>query len=77
MIEEYFKPGEKAPKSGIYTAIHGADCQHLDHELTCIFRDRLPWCRSCDDQVRFTLLKYAPDAASHEDFKPAGGASNS
>lgn len=75
---EYLRPGESVPKSGVYRVSHPKECDHLEHHVICIRKDVFPLCRSCGDRANFSLVRYAPDAATHEDFKPvSGGASTS
>ena len=59
---EYFKPGDKVVRSGIYNVTHGGG--HMpDHPVTCMFGKHFPKCDDCDDAARFTLiLSIAPSA---------------
>jgi len=62
-----FKPGEKAPQSGLYTVIH--DQKHRqNHEITCIHGNRFPPCNHCGDHVRFRIKTVAKHIKEHESF---------
>lgn len=67
-LSEAFKPGDEVPRSGIYRAIH-ANQHAKPHEVTCIYSDRFPACRSCGKDVRFVLVLGAQHVTSHEHFK--------
>jgi hypothetical protein len=57
-----FKPGEKVPTTGIYTATHQ---QHrLPHEVFAVEGDEFPSCRKCGNEIHFVLVQ----AASHIDL---------
>lgn len=73
MAENVFKPGEKAPQSGIYKVLH---YQHrLYHEVTILAGQALPTCRRCGKDVRFQLASPATPVEEDADFKqtPGGG----
>lgn len=53
-----FKPGMKAPVSGIYLALHG-NSHRLEHELTVSEDTVFPICRHCGHNVRFHLARLA------------------
>ncbi len=76
MAENVFKPGEKAPQSGIYKVLH---YQHrLYHEVTILAGQELPACRRCGKDVRFQLVSPATPVDEDADFKPSpGGGSKS
>lgn len=63
-----YKPGEKVPESGIYTALH--DAYHAArHEVTCVQGEHFPPCRGCGSKVRFTFARAAKHISEHEHFK--------
>ena len=65
---DYFKPGERVVRSGIYNVTHGE--AHLrDHLVTCMFGKHFPKCHHCGDAARFTLITYAKDVDSEPCFK--------
>ena len=70
-IEE-FKPGEKAPVSGIYDVTHdkldGDDHAH-SHQVTAIAGDVFPSCRGCKALVRFRLHLHAEHISTHGHFR--------
>lgn len=71
MAENVFKPGEKAPQSGIYKVLH---YQHrLYHEVTILAGQSLPSCRRCGQEVRFQLVSSAVPVEDDADFKTAPG----
>jgi hypothetical protein len=73
MAENVFKPGEKAPQSGIYKVLH---YQHrLYHEVTVLAGQSLPSCRRCGKDVRFQLVSSAVPVEDDADFQAPGGGS--
>ena len=73
MAENVFKPGEKAPQSGIYKVLH---YQHrLYHEVTILAGQSLPACRHCGQEVRFQLVSSAVPVEDDADFHASPGGS--
>ena len=69
---DYFKPGDRVVRSGIYNVTHGG--AHLgDHLVTCMFGNYFPKCHDCGDAARFTLMTYAKDVDSEPCFKSPVG----
>ena len=66
-MSEFYKPGDKVVRSGIYQVTHSED-HAVPQEVTCVFGKQFPKCRHCGDQVRFTLVRYAKDIDSAENF---------
>jgi hypothetical protein len=67
---EVFVPGDKAPVSGIYLAVH--DGHRAEHKITAIRGEEFPACRKCKSLVTFTLVNEA-DYVSHDwDFAGPG-----
>jgi YjzC-like protein len=65
---DQFKPGDQAPKSGIYDVVH--DGVHQDqHQVTMVKGETFPPCRQCGDHPRFSLALHAHHAPNHEHFK--------
>lgn len=61
-----FRPGDKVPVTGIYTAAH---YQHrLPHEVFAVAGELFPECRRCGERASFTLLKAATDIQTDQDF---------
>ena len=58
-----FHPGELAPVSGIYRALHRE--HRADHRVMIIQGDEFPLCRVCQQQVCFELAEGA-DYATHD-----------
>ena len=57
MPNGWFRPGDRVPVTGIYTAKHD---QHRDiHEVFATEGDRFPNCRRCGDHVNFALAQAA------------------
>lgn len=56
-----FKPGQEVPNSGIYDVIHDKHAQA--HEVTCVYGEPFPPCKSCGHAARFVLVR----AAQHID----------
>jgi len=74
MAENVFKPGEKAPQSGIYKVLH---YQHrLYHEVTILAGQPLPACRRCGQDVRFLLVSAAVPVEDDADFQASPGGSS-
>jgi hypothetical protein len=71
MRDGSFKPGEKVPTTGIYTATH---YQHrLPHDVFAVEGDRFPVCRKCGDAMRFALVQSAHHVDLDRDFSQAAG----
>lgn len=51
-----YRPGDSVPKTGIYRVQHGSS-HRLVHEATINTGIRFPRCRTCQDQVKFILLR--------------------
>lgn len=63
-----FKPGETAPRSGIYKVRH---VEHrLDHSVTLLEGEQFPVCRQCGDHVLFRLQDASAEtSAVHGRFR--------
>ncbi len=67
-IGDEFKPGDKAPHSGIYDVLH--DKEHAKpHHVTVIHGRTLPPCNNCGKGVTFRLRHRALHIGSDEHFK--------
>ena len=66
--QQVYKPGDNAPVSGIYTAVH--EVHRTQHEILAIRGEQFPSCRGCKDQVRFYLT--APVTHMTHDFDLTG-----
>lgn len=64
-----FKPGEKVPTTGIYTATH--DRHRLPHEVFAVAGDEFPECRKCQHLIRFALSQSANHIDTDQDFSKA------
>lgn len=53
-----YKPGQLTPISGIYTAVHAF--HRRAHDILAIRGEELPFCRTCEDRVRFYVQHVAP-----------------
>ena len=62
-----FRPGQFAPVSGIYFAIH-ADAHRAPHEVMVIRGEELPTCRTCKSNVVFEVLEVVPHVRHDMDF---------
>lgn len=63
-----FKPGDPVRQTGIYEVIH--DRAHRGaHEVVMLAGDAFPLCDTCDDRVRFRLVRTAPYIFQDEDFE--------
>jgi len=64
-----FKPGDKAPTTGIYTATH---YQHrMPHEVFAVEGEAFPQCRRCGNRTRFMLAQAASHIDADRDFSKA------
>jgi hypothetical protein len=70
MAEDVYKPGETAPRSGIYQVVHQR--HRASHEVTVLEGHAFPACRSCGGQVRFRLISAAVPVHEDTDFHTAG-----
>jgi hypothetical protein len=67
-----FKPGEKAPASGVYDVNHDSldgDDHALPHQVTVLVETVFPPCRGCNDGVRFRLHQAAEHVGTHDLFR--------
>ncbi len=63
-----FKPGDTVKQSGIYEVVH--DREHrAAHEVVMIAGDAFPNCETCDQKVRFRLMRTAPYIFQDQDFE--------
>jgi hypothetical protein len=61
-----FRPGDKVPTTGIYTAKH---YQHrLPHEVFAVQGDEFPPCRRCGQHIIFSLVQPATHIGADRDF---------
>jgi hypothetical protein len=66
--ERRYRSGEVVRQSGIYEVLH--DREHREsHEVVMISGDRFPDCETCNDKVRFRLVRTAPYIFQDEDFE--------
>jgi hypothetical protein len=66
MAGKPFRPGDRVPATGIYTASH---YQHrMPHEVFAVEGEVFPACRRCRSNVSFTLLKTALHVEADQDF---------
>lgn len=63
-----YKPGDPVPQSGIYEVVH-ARGHRTPHEVVMLSGDAFPACDTCDQSVRFRLLRTAPYIFQDEDFE--------
>lgn len=61
-----FRPGHKAPTSGIY-AVHHAG-HGTTHRVTVLYDDTFPYCGICGDKVRFEPAQSAVYVHAHPMF---------
>lgn len=60
-------PGDVAPKSGIYSVVHGQN-HRSPHTLTVVRDDVFPPCRSCGQDVRFEVAEESTYITDDWDF---------
>lgn len=63
--------GDPVPESGIYEAVH-ANAHRAPHEVVMLAGDLFPLCDTCEQNVRFRLVRGAPYIFDDEDFEPEG-----
>lgn len=64
MDRDTFKPGEYAPRSGMYRVVHYA--HRIPHDVTVEEGGRFPKCARCAERVRFVYLQEV--RFLHEDY---------
>jgi len=64
-----FKPGDRVPATGIYTASH--DHHRPQHEVFAVEGDEFPLCRRCGVAIRFVLVQPATHIDADRDFSKA------
>ena len=57
MPSGWFRPGERVPVTGIFTARH--DQHRKEHEVFAAEGERFPKCRVCRERVSFSLVEAA------------------
>lgn len=62
------RPGDPVKQSGIYEVVH--DLEHRSaHDVVMIAGDAFPTCETCDQNVRFRLVRTAPYIFQDQDFE--------
>ena len=59
--------GETIPESGIYEVMH-ENAHRASHESVLVKGDRFPYCDTCDERVRFRVVRTAPYIFHDDDF---------
>ncbi|ABF39265.1 hypothetical protein Acid345_0260 [Candidatus Koribacter versatilis Ellin345] len=62
------KPGDVVRQSGIYEVVHDGE-HRAAHEVVMIAGDAFPNCETCDQNVRFRLVRTAPYIFQDQDFE--------
>jgi hypothetical protein len=62
-----FSAGETVRETGIYEVIHDG-AHRAAHEVVMLNGDLFPVCDTCEERVRFRLLRTAPYIFQDEDF---------
>ncbi|HEY3928497.1 MAG TPA: hypothetical protein VGL89_08995 [Candidatus Koribacter sp.] len=62
------KPGDTVRQSGIYEVVHDREHRTV-HEVVMISGDTFPNCETCDQNVRFRLVRTAPYIFQDQDFE--------
>ncbi len=63
-----FRPGDAVPESGIYEVIHEGDHRQA-HDAVMIMGNRFPSCETCNERVRFRIIRTAPYIFQDQDFE--------
>ena len=64
----HMKAGDPVRESGIYEVIHGGEHRQA-HEVVMLRGTSFPLCDTCDDRVRFRLVRTAPYIFQDGDFE--------
>ena len=64
-----YLPGEPIRMTGIYEVIHDA-AHRAVHEVVMHAGDLFPDCDSCQERVRFKMVRTAPYIFEDDDFAP-------
>jgi hypothetical protein len=65
---EMFRSGDAVKESGIYEVLH--DREHrAAHDVVMLAGDAFPPCETCEQKVRFRLLRTAPYIFQDADFE--------
>ena len=62
-----YAAGEVIPESGIYEVMHEENHRAV-HESVLVKGDKFPLCDTCDDRVRFRVVRTAPYIFHDDDF---------
>jgi hypothetical protein len=62
-----FSAGETVRETGIYEVIHDR-AHRIAHEVVMLNGDSFPPCDTCQERVRFRLIRTAPYIFQDEDF---------
>jgi len=62
-----FNAGETVRETGIYEVIHDR-AHRVAHEVVMLNGDAFPPCETCEQRVRFRLIRTAPYIFQDEDF---------
>jgi hypothetical protein len=60
--QEFYRPGELVPETGVYSAIH--DAHRPVHEVVLRKDDIFPMCAKCGEAVRFKLVVESTGSSS-------------
>ena len=63
-----FRPGDAVPDSGIYEVIHDGEHRQT-HDAVMIMGNSFPTCETCENRVRFRIIRTAPYIFQDEDFE--------
>jgi len=63
-----FKAGDSVRQTGIYGVTHDRD-HRAAHDVVMLADDVFPSCETCDQRVRFRLVRTAPYIFQDEDFE--------
>jgi hypothetical protein len=71
MADEVFQPADQVPESGVYQVLHYR--HRLYHEVTLLRGCTFPSCSECGDNVRFRLVRSAPQIKDDRNFSVSRG----
>ena len=64
----FFAAGQVIPESGIYEVLHEGE-HRARHESVLVKGDRFPVCDTCEEKVRFRVVRTAPYIFHDPDFE--------
>ncbi len=67
-MDTQYKPGDQIPSSGLYKCTH-RNGHAPAHEVTALFGETFPACKTCGYKVTFELIYAAVHVRAHPQFQ--------